>query len=238
MEVFNKYQGLDVNEVYGHYLERFWKDETLVEHRTFVEKNGLGFGEKPFHVLWKDIVELLPDNFRFLEIGVYKGQILSLVKMLSKMTGKKASVLVGVTPLDTSKDKFSSYEPSDFGSDIRKIFERFGLEFNSDENLLIGSSTDQSIKNKVKEMAPFNAVYIDGCHDYECVVSDINLMKEITTAGSFVVLDDASCYKGLDSKFFSGHPDVCNAIKDHLENDNRFEEVITIGHNRLFKRKI
>lgn len=238
MEDFKQYENLDVNEIYSRFLDRFWKNDVLVEHRTFIENNGLGFGEKPFHVLWNDIINLLPKDFRFLEIGVYKGQILSLVKLLSKNKGNEASVLVGVTPLDTSKDKFSSYQPSDFEAEIRKTFDRFNLEFSNEKNLIIGSSTDNSIKDKVKKLAPFDVVYIDGCHDYECVVSDIQLMKDITVTGSFVVLDDASCYKGLESRFFSGHPDVCNAIKEHLENDDRFEEIITVGHNRLFKRII
>jgi hypothetical protein len=36
---------------------------------------------------------------------------------------------------------------------------------------------------------------------------------------------------------FKGHEDVCNAIRDLIETDSEtFEEIICVGHNRVFKR--
>jgi hypothetical protein len=79
-------------------------------------------------------------------------------------------------------------------------------------------------------------IYIDGGHDYDCVVSDIKLMYEVSKNGSYVVFDDSSCYKNLSNDKFKGHIDVCNAIKDNLENNDQFVELICVGHNRVFKR--
>jgi hypothetical protein len=235
METFIKYNNLNLDEVYDHFLNEYNNDPQLVNHRSYIEEHKLGFGEKPFHVIWRDLVKQSPDNFKFLEIGVYKGQVLSLVKLLSNLYGKSVD-FTGVTPLSNLGDKFSNYETTNYGEVITELFQHFNLEFDLDKNILNGISTDENIKNKIKNLGLFDLVYIDGGHDYECVVSDINLMKEITKNGSYIVFDDSSCFKPLSDKKFKGHIDVCKAIADHLENDSNFVELICVGHNRVFKR--
>ena len=61
-------------------------------------------------------------------------------------------------------------------------------------------------------------------------------MCEVSKNGSYVVFDDSSCYKNLSNDKFKGHIDVCDAIKDNLENNDQFVELICVGHNRVFKR--
>jgi hypothetical protein len=235
METFIKYNNLNLDEVYDHFLNEYNNDPQLVNHRSYIEDHKLGFGEKPFHVIWRELVKQSPDNFKFLEIGVYKGQVLSLVKLLSNLYNKSVD-FTGVTPLSNLGDKFSNYETTNYGEVITELFQHFNLEFDLDKNILNGISTDENIKNKIKNLGLFDLVYIDGGHDYECVVSDINLMKEITKNGSYIVFDDSSCFKPLSDKKFKGHIDVCQAITDHLENDSNFVELICVGHNRVFKR--
>lgn len=235
METFIKYKNFSLDEIYNKFLEEYNNDPLLVDHRSYIESNHLGFGEKPFHVIWRDLVKNLPDNFNFLEIGVYKGQVLSLVKLLSDKLEKKIK-FVGVTPLDNTGDKFSNYEIVNYKQVITGLFEHFNLEFDVNQNIINGLSTDEIIKNKVTKLGPFDLIYIDGGHDYDCVVSDINLMYDVSKIGSYVVFDDSSCYKDLGGNKFKGHIDVCNAIKDELENNNDFIELICVGHNRVFKR--
>jgi hypothetical protein len=89
MEDFiKKYKDIDLNIIYSDFLNQYYDDQTLIDHRTYIEDNNLGFGEKPFHVIWRELIKAQSNNFKFLEIGVYKGQILSLVKLLSKKYGK------------------------------------------------------------------------------------------------------------------------------------------------------
>jgi hypothetical protein len=235
METFIKYKNLNLDDVYDHFLNEYNNDPQLVNHRSHIENYKLGFGEKPFHVIWRELIKQLPENFKFLEIGVYKGQVLSLVKLLSNLYGKSVD-FIGVTPLSSLGDKFSNYESTNYGEVITELFRHFNLEFDLNRNILNGISTDENIKNKIKNMGLFDLVYIDGGHDYECVVSDISLMKEITKNGSYIVFDDSSCFKPLSDKKFKGHVDVCKAIADHLENDSNFVEIICVGHNRVFKR--
>lgn len=235
METFIKYKNFNLDEIYNKFLEEYNNDPVLVDHRSYIESNHLGFGENPFHVIWRDLVNNLPDNFNFLEIGVYKGQVLSLVKLLSDKLGKKIK-FVGVTPLDNTGDKFSNYEIINYEQVIKGLFKHFNLEFDINQNIINGLSTDKNVKNKVRELGPFDLIYIDGGHDYDCVVSDINLMYDVSKIGSYVVFDDSSCYKDLGGNKFKGHIDVCNAIKDKVENNYDFIELICVGHNRVFKR--
>jgi hypothetical protein len=236
MEDFiKKYKDIDLNIIYSDFLNQYYDDQTLIDHRTYIEDNNLGFGEKPFHVIWRELIKAQSNNFKFLEIGVYKGQILSLVKLLSKKYGKNIE-FYGVTPLINEGDKFSNYDDVDYGETIKNLFNNFNLEFDLNKNIIKGLSNNQDIKSKIKNLGNFDLVYIDGGHDYTCVVSDILLMKDITNIGAYIVFDDSSCYKELSSDKFKGHIDVCDAIKDYLENDNNYIEIICVGHNRVFKK--
>jgi hypothetical protein len=227
----------NLNEIYESFLNEYNNDLTLINHRTYIEDNNLGYGEKPFHVIWREIVNSQPKKFKFLEIGVYKGQVLSLVKLLSDLKNKECE-FYGVTPLSNMGDKYlKKYDSVDYALTIGSLFKKFNLEFNLNTNIINGSSVEDDIKNKVKQLGIFDVVYIDGCHNYDCVVSDILLIKEITKNGSYIIMDDASCYKPINRiGAHLGHSDVCNAIRDYIENDNCFEEVICVGHNRVFKK--
>ena len=109
METFIEYKNRDLKDIYFEFLTKYNEDDVLINHRTYIEENKLGFGEKPFHSLWNEIVKTQKKEFNFLEIGVYKGQILSLVKLLSDRYNKELQY-VGVTPLNNTGDKFSSYD--------------------------------------------------------------------------------------------------------------------------------
>jgi hypothetical protein len=210
-------------------------DNNLIEHRKFILENNLGFGENPFHAMWRDLIRMMPKSFKFIEIGVYKGQILSLIKYLSTIENKNVN-FIGVTPLSNMGDKFGKYDACDYLQKIKSIFKHFDLDFDENKNLIIGSSTDSYVKKEIIDEKNYDLVYVDGGHDYDTVVSDILLVKEITKINSIIVFDDSACSKDLPPYLFRGHIDVCNAVRDYIENDNRFKEILCVGHNRVFKR--
>jgi hypothetical protein len=235
MESFINLQNKTLAEIYDYYSQKFLQDEILTKHRFYIEANNLGFGERPFHAMWKDIIQLMPEEFKFLEIGVYKGQVLSLIKLLAD-TCKKDVEFYGVTPLFGMGDKFSNYEQTDYKNLIINLFKHFDLDFDIDKNLIIGSSADLQIKNKIEQLRYFDLMYIDGSHDYDVVISDIELMKKVCKLGAIIVFDDSACFKDLPPDKFKGHLDVCNAIKNTIEFDTDFIEILCVGHNRVFKK--
>ena len=149
METFIKYKNVDLDTIYSDFQNEFNNDNLLIEHRRYVKQNNLGYGEDPFHVIWREIVKNSPNNFNFLEIGVYKGQILSLIKLLSKIYEKNGKIL-GVSPFNGAGDKYSKYDSVDYLNTIQTLFNQFNLELNINDEIIQGSSIDDNIKTEIK----------------------------------------------------------------------------------------
>jgi len=223
-------------ETYHMCVNEYNNDTELHPLREFIKTNSYGFCDDAHHVMWRELVKEMANDFKFLEIGVFKGQIIALITQLSKRYNKKTNVY-GVTPLNDLGDKYSYYENLDYRNEIINLFGTFSLDFDLEKQIVNGLSTDDSVKNKIIELGVFDLVYIDGGHDYDTVISDINLVKKIIKLGGFIVTDDSSCYKNLHGlNVFMGHKDVCDAIADNLEPDDNFAEVACVGHNRIFKK--
>jgi len=126
----------------------------LNAHRTFVEQNVFGFGERSFPWLWNLLIKEMPKEFTFLEVGVFKGQTLSLVELLAKMHKRKAT-RYGVTPLSSEGGVWES----DYKHDIEFIHDQFKL--NKDYELLVGLSEDPAIIEQASKLQ-LDILYIDG----------------------------------------------------------------------------
>ncbi|RYF52502.1 MAG: hypothetical protein EOO27_28470, partial [Comamonadaceae bacterium] len=149
-------------DILSQFLAAANGDAVLKAHRDFVEANQHGFGDREFHWMWKLVVDAMPPSWTFLEIGVYKGQVLSLVQLLSQQQGKRCQAF-GITPLDNSGDAVSNYElksGEDYYSLIRQIHERFGIDSWATTKLLRGFSNDDAVIRMARSNAYYDAIYI------------------------------------------------------------------------------
>lgn len=192
-----------------------------------------GFGEDPFQWNWKLLVDTMPSHFRFLEIGVYKGRVCTTVGYLAERSGKSCSV-IGISPLDTSGDKYSTYDNIDYKSEILTNYKKFVSHDNL--QLIKGYSQDTSILQQVQQMAPFDILFIDGSHDYNDVVSDIQNYSKLVNTNGYVVMDDASLYVKNAYGRFLGHPDVSRAANEVMDTLPNFEHLYVVGHNRVWRK--
>jgi hypothetical protein len=204
-------------------------DEKLKEHRTWVKENFFGFGEDSFHWLHKLIVDEMPKDFSFMEIGVFRGQILSLYKLLANIQGKNVK-RYGVTPLDNSGGVWDS----DYAKDLQTIHNKFKLD--KDFVIYKGSSVNpeiiqQATKNQV------NVLFIDGSHEYEDVVSDLKHYVSLVKSGGFLVIDDACNDMKQPFGFFQGINSVTDAVLEWEKSQSDFEFIFNVVHNRVYKRK-
>ena len=210
----------------------------LKAHRDWVVTNRWGYGNRAFHWMWTLLVREAPKNFKFLEIGVFKGQITSLVSLLNKELHKDGRVF-GVTPLNKDGDKYGVHPEDDYETRIAEIYGAFGLDA-SDLTLIEGYSQDTEIVNIVRNQAPFDLVFVDGCHDYEVVVSDLRNYGELLKIGGYLIVDDSSSQlqipDGLIRLDWRGLPEVTQAVEDVIVPDPRFVHMFAVGHNRVFKR--
>lgn len=237
---------LDVQEVVEFY-KLDTPDKNKIIYTTFeknvkcvpiLEKqhdNTPGFGELSFSWSWNILVKSMPKDFTFLEIGVYKGRVIALIQLLATLFEKNVKIYA-VTPLDgEATDKYSEYQNCDYLSAIKKSYSICNQSFEN-TTVIKGYSQEKETLEKTKVVAPFDMIFIDGCHDYEIVVQDIKNYSEMVKVHGYLVLDDASLYINNPYGTFLGHPDVGKAIQECLDNDPRFVHLYAVGHNRIWQK--
>ena len=200
-------------------------------------KNCSGFGDLGFSWHWYLLVNDMPSNFKFLEIGVYRGRILALIQLLSNLLNKNVKIY-GITPLSNTGDKFSKYDNDDYLNAIKTSFINSNVSFENTE-IIKGFSENNDVINKAKESMCYDIIFIDGCHDYENVCLDINNYSEMLKPGGYLVLDDASVFlhdAAFEPGIFLGHRDVGQAIIDNLDNNHNFIHLYAVGHNRIWRK--
>lgn len=228
------------------------KTNYLKKHRDYIEKFNYGYGDRPFHYMWKMLINTMPENFKFLEIGVFKGQIISLIQLLSKKQHKKVEIY-GITPLTDRGDKYSTHPEIDYLKAIKKIYKDFNLSF-SNTRIIKGLSQNPSVIKEVEKNKPFNIVYIDGCHNYKEVASDIKNYTDFVKMGGFLIIDDSASFmklpkyvnKGRDFltrllpinkiELFKGLREVSMAVENELKENKNFKHIFSCGHNRVWMR--
>jgi len=225
----------DRNEMYDYFYHFYWNisPRWLREHRDYFSKELRGFGEEAFHSMWYFIFKEYKPK-QILEIGVYRGQTLTLFSLLGKMNKGDVNVH-GISPFTSSGDEVSIYlENLDYKKDVLHNYAQFKLPL---PHLHEGYSTDLSMINTI-ESFEWDLIYIDGNHDYEVAKHDFNLCSKNIKKGGLIVLDDASLYTNYKPPFYAtaGHP---GPSKVAAEIDlNAFEEILSVGHNRVFKKVI
>jgi|SRR5215469_9668416 len=256
---FAKYEPTaEINDrLWGDFTQKTDSIEFLKSHRDWVEKNSWGFGDRAFHYMWYLLLRddvLKRDTPRLLEIGVYKGQVISLWSLVAHRLGCPVQIC-GVSPFQGNKPWFaknrilnrlacliakhyrdnvrsaSLYECDDYLEAVHRIFKQFVL---SEENvtLLRGYSQDEHILRQLSSRH-FDVIYIDGGHRYEEVLEDLNCYSRLASTGGYLVLDDASCNQP-GSKFWKGHGSVSRAAEEW--GATGFRNILNVGHNRIYKR--
>lgn len=213
-----------------HYFDRNLP-ASLRAHRTYFTQNRRGFGEDAFHTLWF----LLFREFRpasFLEIGVYRGQSLSLAALLAREF-KLDCFVQGISPFSTAGDAVSKYRAGlDYYEDTLENFTHFQLPAPA---LLKAYSTDAAAAQLIRSRV-WNLIYIDGNHDYPIARQDWELCSQNLAPGGLIVLDDAGLTTSFRPLAFAtaGHPGPSQLAQEI--DQTRFAEILQVGHNRVFQK--
>jgi len=227
--------------------------EFLKRHRDFVEANDWGFGDRAFHYMW---LMLLSDAnrrsrpVRALEIGVYKGQVISLWALIAKQMRIDLEI-TGISPFEGNAKPMSRlrrkvrrmmdpryrrdaeagnlYLEDDYLGKVSKIFATFDLGLGHCR-LIKGRSNDPAIAASLNSER-FSIIYIDGDHTFEGVRSDIRSYAPLLEEGGYLVMDDASCFLP-GSTFWKGRESVSRACEELPQLG--FENVLNVGHDRIY----
>ncbi|HEY5298463.1 MAG TPA: class I SAM-dependent methyltransferase [Verrucomicrobiae bacterium] len=174
--------------------------------------------------------EFQPESF--LEIGVFRGQTLSLAALLARHFQLNCFIQ-GISPFSPAGDTVSKYRRDvEYYYDTLKNFVHFNLP---PPALLKAFSTDDSAKKVVASRA-WSFIYIDGNHDYEIARADWELCAAHLQPGGLIVLDDS----GLTTKYAppifatAGHPGPSRLAQEF--DRQKFREILQVGHNRVFQK--
>jgi hypothetical protein len=221
----------------GAYYSRAYRSfhrelpEALRSHREYFTKDGRGFGEDAFHTMWWLLLQRLQPT-SFLEIGIYRGQTLSLAALISRL-GKFPCEIHGISPFSDAGDSVSEYgDKVDYLPDMIRHFDHFSLPH---PTLLKAYSTDPEAVALIRSRK-WDCIYIDGNHDYEVVVADWQCCADSVRPGGCIVLDDSGLGSGYRPPRFAtgGHPGPSRVA---AEIDRAlFTEILQVGHNRVFQR--
>lgn len=230
--------GRSLSDPTGYYLDcvRYFHGphfpEELKMHRRYFLQDQRGFGEDAFHVMWWMLFcKLRPEHF--LEIGVYRGQTISLAALLHRMLSITGSV-TGISPFSPVGDSVSRYKTHlDYLQDTQLNFRAFDLPA---PELLRAFSTDRVATERIKH-ATWDAIYIDGNHDYAVAKADWSTCSASVRVGGIVVLDDSALATAYNPPRFAtaGHLGPSQLA---LEIDNEeLREILRVGHNRVFQKQ-
>jgi len=224
------------NEVYTYFHHHFWNRIfiELKEHRKYFRINNRGFGEDAFHSMWYFIFNIYKPK-KILEIGVYRGQTLTLFSLLTKILQISKAEIHGISPFTNDGDEVSNYLKLDYYEDVNLNIDNFKL---TNISLHKGYSTDSDIISKVIESHCWDLIYIDGNHDYEVVLEDFNNCAQNLKKGGIVVLDDASLFTNYNSNSYSskGHYGP-SKVAEEISSNQQFVEILGVGHNRVFQKQ-
>lgn len=209
--------------IHEYFIELVNADYTLSTHRDYVQDNIYGLGERSFQYAWKLILETLPPNPRMYEIGVLKGQIISLWKLL-----RPDAEVWGITPMDSTGDVWDI----DYAEAIRYIHEVFDLD---QPNLIKGLSEEPGVIQQAKSLAPFQLGYIDGGHERRHIDNDLEHYAPLIEKGGWLVIDDACC--DMDCGHFPGIKDVTDGTLAYMSVHPEWEFYFNVMHLRIYRRK-
>jgi hypothetical protein len=224
----------DPSAFYFECLRYFYQElpTEIRAHRSYFCKERRGFGENPFHVMWWLLFrEFKPLNF--LEIGIFRGQTISLAALCSRRLNLHCEVY-GISPFTAAGDSVSVYGTEiDYLEDTLRNFDYFGL---AHPQLLRACSTDKPAVKLVCSKA-WDMAYIDGNHDYEVASKDWELCSNHAKLGGIIVLDDAGLTTSFAPPAYAatrGHPGPSRLAQEI--DRSQFTEILQVGHNRVFQK--
>ena len=205
--------------------------EALQVHRAYFLIDFRGFGEDAFHSMWWRLFRRFKPT-SFLEIGVYRGQVISIIALLAKLDATRCEV-TGISPFSASGDSVSIYRSDlNYLEDTLTHFKHFGLP---EPTLVNAYSTDPEALATIASRT-WDMIYIDGNHDYDVAVRDWEACSKAVKPGGLVILDDSGLSTCYHPPAFAtgGHPGPSRLASEiHPEH---FREILQVGHNRVFQK--
>jgi hypothetical protein len=216
---------------YMHHYYVHIAPQNLRDHRAYFKQNSHGFGEDAFHAMWWLLLRDYKPGL-CLEIGVYRGQVISLWSLIAKGLGFPCEVH-GLSPFTPLGDTVSAYrEDIDYLTDTLNSFQHFNLQ---PPTLVKALSTDAEGIAHIASRK-WDLIYIDGSHNFEIALKDYRLCRDCLVTDGLLVLDDASFGTSFRPPRFSfaGHPGPSRVAAEFAMKEMQY--MGAVGHNNVFQK--
>lgn len=227
------YQDRNTMYAYMHHYFHHRCPQLIRDHRIYFKQEQRGFGEDVFHAMWwLLLLEYRPH--RMLEIGVYRGQVISLWSVISKYLHRPYEVH-GISPFSSLGDSVSSYLKNlDYVADVLQSFDYWKI---TPPMLVQALSSDSKAVAHIQSQA-WDLIYIDGSHEYETALADYRLCRDNLRVGGLLVLDDASLNTSFKPPSFSfaGHLGPSRVAQENAGKEMQF--LGAVGHNNIFLKTL
>ena len=218
--------------MYFYYYYNYRLPKVVKEHREYIERSEKGFGESAFHAMWwKLLLEFKPENL--LEIGVYRGQVVSLWTLIGKLVHRKTNVY-GISPFTSFGDSVSEYMKNlDYYQDVQSTFDELNLE----KPTFVREFSNAEVAVDLVKSKTWDMIYIDGGHDYKDVLFDYKLCLENLNIGGIIILDDASLHTDYkpESFSFAGHYGPSKVAREFADKEMNF--IGAVGHINIYMKR-
>lgn len=231
--------GAGGSEVYSLFSSLFRKGAPLFikRHRGFFQKEQRGFGEDAFHAMWFSLfLEFKP--LRCLEIGVYRGQVVSLWGLLSRRLSIECEIYA-LSPFEPVGDTVGSYRDDvDYEADVKANLQRFNLS----NVTLVKALSHSKEGQEFITASSWDLVYVDGSHEYDTVRADCTNSIKALRKGGLLVMDDAALYRPYTPfpGTFAGHPGPSEVAEELISGSIQEWQVAYlghVGHNLIFQKR-
>lgn len=230
---FNYFNNL--NRIYSYYKYYYENrsPQIIRDHRRYITLNKKGFGEDAFHAMWwLLLLKFKPKTM--LEIGVYRGQTVSLWSLIMKYINSPCDIHC-ISPFSSVGDTVSKYDTKiDYYKDTIETFEYWKL---TPPTMVRSYSTDDRSVEHIRSKK-WDLIYIDGSHDYEIVLADFKICSSQLKKGGILVMDDASLFLEYqpDKGSFAGHPGPSKVAREYGDTNLKF--IGAVGHNNIFINRV
>ena len=228
----NQYAKYDMPQLVEMFDKELRDDFIGWGYRQWIEERAFGFGERCFLPMWKHIAAHLPEECTFLEVGVFRGQVLGWMGMMAQRYDLDM-VRYGVTPLDSTDGHWES----DYEADIAHLHDTFGIP--KTYQLIKGRSDDPRVWELAKGIRA-DVVYIDGGHSYDVVKFDLEHYSRLVKPGGYLVIDDCNNSIDMPDGYFRGILSVSKAVDERFPPytpSDEWELVLNLVHNRILRKK-
>jgi hypothetical protein len=172
------------------------------------------FGEDWFTYpnLYKSMVNLFPTGAHFVEVGSWKGK--SSAFMITEILNSNKKIKFDCVDTFEGGPEHNNIDTSN----LYDIFISNMKPFENNYNVLKMTSVEAS---KQYEDNSLDFVFIDACHDYECVNEDIKVWYPKVKIGGILAGHD-----------YPAFPGVVRAVHEHINENLYFTEMCWI-HNKI-----